>query len=310
MAIEPLGDLAAARPVWERLERATENPFATWMFAEQWWRCVGAGRKLRLSAVRVDGQVAALLPVYEAEDTLRLIGHGDADLLGPVCSRDVLPVALRALRELAAGAGQRLVADELPGGSHQMLGGEVLRRTSSPVLDIGAGGYEGVLRACSPKHRRAVRTRERRLVRAYDVHIRTADAESLTQDLETLFALHRARWGGTTSVFSGPRRAMHAELALRALERGWLRLRLLELDGRPVAATYGFRVGDAEWFYQTGRHPAAERWSVGKVLLGASIRLACDEGAARYRLLRGDQPYKLSWASRDAPVETVLLPAP
>jgi CelD/BcsL family acetyltransferase involved in cellulose biosynthesis len=46
---------------------------------------------------------------------------------------------------------------------------------------------------------------------------------------------------------------------------------------------------------------------VGLVLQAACIRAACEEGAREYRLLRGDQRYKLSWATRDAPLETVVV---
>jgi CelD/BcsL family acetyltransferase involved in cellulose biosynthesis len=117
------------------------------------------------------------------------------------------------------------------------------------------------------------------------------------------------RWAGTTTVFSGPRIALHRALAAHAVDRGWLRLRLLELDGRPVAANYALRVGDAEWYYQAGRDPAHDRASVGFVLLAACVRAASEEGAREYRMLRGDEHYKRSWATRDAALETVLVDA-
>jgi CelD/BcsL family acetyltransferase involved in cellulose biosynthesis len=309
VTIEPLRDFADARALWEHLEGAVENPFATWMFAELWWRHLGGDRALHLTAVRVSGRPLALLPLCESADELRLIGYGDADLLGPVCAREHLPVALRALRDFALVRGKRLIADELPAGCATPLGGEVLRRTPSPVLDLPPDGFEASLEATSRNHRGAVRNRERRLARAYDVRVRTADEHTLAHDLETLFSLHHARWAGSTSVFSGPRAGMHRELARLALSRGWLRLRLLELDGRPVAANYALRVGDAEWYYQAGRDPSLARWSVGLVLQAACIRSACEEGAVEYRLLRGDQRYKQSWASRDEPLETVLVDA-
>jgi CelD/BcsL family acetyltransferase involved in cellulose biosynthesis len=307
--LEPLGNLHDARPVWELLERASANPFATWMFAELWWRHLGGRRPLWLLGVRAGDQVVALLPVYDRERELRLLGHGDADLLGPIGVAEQHPLALRCLSAFVTAIGKPLIADELPAGSSVPLGGTVVRRTPSPVLDLPVEGFDALLATRSRNLRSGVRTRERRLARAYEVKIRTAEEHTLSRDLETLFALHHARWKGSTSVFSGPRVPFHRELAQRALARGWLRLRLLELDGRPVAVNYALRVGDAEWYYQTGRDPAFGRASVGAVLHAACIRCACEEGAREYRMLRGDQRYKRSWCNRDAPLETVLVEA-
>ncbi len=308
MSVEPLGDLDEARPVWQRLERSAANPFATWMFADLWWRHLGSNRSLQLLGVRAGDDVVALLPVCDNGDEMRLVGYGDADLLGPIAAPEHRTLALRELKEFVASSEKPLIADDLPAGSAALLGGEVRRRTKSPVLDLPAAGFEAILAARSGL-RRSLRARERRLARVHEMRIRTADERTLARDIETLFALHHARWNGSTTVFSGPRVAFHRELARCALARGWLRLRLLELDGRAVAVNYAFRVGDAEWFYQAGRDPAFARASVGFVLYAACIRCASEEGARAYRMLRGDEPYKLRWANRDEPLETVLVRA-
>jgi CelD/BcsL family acetyltransferase involved in cellulose biosynthesis len=249
----------------------------------------------------------AILPVYDRGEELRLIGHGDADLLGPIGAPEHVAAALGALRGFAVGCRRQLIADELPAGSAVPLGGRVVKRTASPVIDLPNEGFEALLALRSGNLRRGVHNRERRLARVHDVRVRVANERTLGRDLDTLFALHHARWAGSTSVFSGPRVPMHRELAQRALERGWLRLRLLELDERPVAANYALRVGNAEWYYQAGRDPAFARASVGSVLQAACIRSACEEGAQQYRMLRGHQRYKMSWASRDAALETVRV---
>jgi CelD/BcsL family acetyltransferase involved in cellulose biosynthesis/glycosyltransferase involved in cell wall biosynthesis len=307
VSVEPIGDLGEARALWERLERQAGNPFATWMFADAWWRHIGAGRPLRLVAVSAGDRVVALLPLLEAASELRLVGYGDADLLGPVGDPASHALALAALRDYVRREGIRFVANDVAAGSAQTLGGELVRTTPSPLVELPADGWEALLASRSANLRGGVRNKESRLSRAHAVRVRAATSTTLGRDLEILFALHNARWSNTTTVFSGPRVAMHRELARRAMERGWLRLRVLELDGRPVAATYGFRVGEAEWNYQHGRAPAFERASVGFVMYAATIRAACEEGAREFRMLRGAQRYKLSWASGDAPVETVLV---
>jgi CelD/BcsL family acetyltransferase involved in cellulose biosynthesis/polysaccharide pyruvyl transferase WcaK-like protein len=307
IAVEPIGDLQDARALWEQLGPTTGNPFATWMYADLWWRHLGNGRPLYLSAVRVDGDIVALLPLFAARDGLRFVGHIDADLLGPIGAPIHHPAALRALRDWIAQREARMIADDLSAGSALWLGGTVVRRTPSPVVDLPEAGFDALLQERSALQRRDVRRHFKRLTSAHDVRMRTADPQTLERDLDTLFALHRARFGDASGTFAGPRGELHRDLARRALELGWLRLRVLELDQRPVAATYGLRVGPAEWWYQSGRDPAFERASVGSVLLAAAIRAACEEGAREFRMLRGDEAYKSRWATRDAALETVLV---
>ncbi len=307
VTVEPLGDLEDARALWDRFAPATGNPFASWWFADLWWRHLGDERPLHLGAVHVDGEIVALLPVFEAGDELRFVGHVDADLLGPIGAPEHHAVALRALGDYVTSRGARMIADDMTAGSARWLGGTVVRRTRSPVIDLPEAGFDALLATRSANLRGQVRNRFNRLARTHAVTVRTADARTLDDDLATLFALHNARWSNTTSVFSGPRAELQRELAAIALRLGWLRLRVLELDDRPVAATYGLRVGAAEWFYQAGRDPAFDHARVGGVLFAATIRDACEEGAREFRMLRGDERYKVSWATRDAALETVLV---
>lgn len=304
---EALGGLRDVRELWERLEAPMANPFASWLFADVWWRHLGDGAALDLRAVRCGNDVVGILPLCRRGDELRLLGHVDGDVLGPVCAPGHRRECLLALRAHARRSGTTLIADELPAGSSGVLGGKVVRRTPSPVVDVPPGGFKALLASRSANLRQGVRRRRRLLECDHDVRVRTADEQTLAHDLRVLIDLHNLRWDGTTEVFSGARVAMHRELAGRFLARGWLRLRVLQLDGRPVAANYALRVGGGEWYYQAGRDPRLAPRSVGAVLQAECIRLACEEGAREYRMLRGDQRYKLSWANRDAPVETVRV---
>src|SRR5439155_17070455 len=101
--------------------------------------------------------------------------------------------------------------------------------------------------------------------------------------------------------------SFHREFAQVALDRGWLRLWILELDGRPAAAWYGFRFGGVETYYQSGRDPAADRLAVGFVLLVQTIRAALKDGIREYRFGRGAESYKYRFASEDPGLETVAV---
>jgi CelD/BcsL family acetyltransferase involved in cellulose biosynthesis len=201
--------------------------------------------------------------------------------------------------------GESVPADE---GWSAFLGAKVLRRTGSPVLRFRGESWEDLLANRSANFREQVRRRERKLRREHDVRFRLSDDPArLNDDLDILFSLHGARWHGGGEWFTSTSEAFHREFAICALERGWLRLWMLEVDGMPVAAWYGFRFGDAESYYQAGRDPAWSGASVGFVLLVHTIREALEDGVGEYRFLEGGESYKYRFTREDPGLETIGL---
>ncbi|MGH2743959.1 MAG: GNAT family N-acetyltransferase [Thermoleophilaceae bacterium] len=317
LLLDPVGELEAAESDWARLGPATRNVFSTFEWASVWWRHFGEPGTSRVFACREPhGEVVAILPLYlwsrGAARVVRFIGHGPSDELGAICSAghgagaaSLLPQAVSEVSGSLLFVGERVAAS---GPLGRLAGATTMRRESSPVLDTADRTWDGLLASFSSNLRQQIRRRERRLAREQGLRFRLVDrAERLDRDLDTLFRLHDARWDGTSTAFSGARREFHREFAHLALERGWLRLWIAELNDRPAAAWHGFRFGGAECFYQSGRDPSLERHSVGFVLLTHTIREAIADGMAEYRFLRGGEGYKDRFADRDAPVDTIAL---
>jgi CelD/BcsL family acetyltransferase involved in cellulose biosynthesis len=307
--------LDSLRDEWTRLAEQGRNVFATWEFATTWWEHFGAGRRLVTVGCRDPGaELFAILPLYlwrrRPLRVLRFLGNGAGDILGPVCPPERAGDAARALRRLLETAPwdwDVFVGENLPGEQDwpRRLGGQLIRREGNPVLRV-PDGFERFLARRTPNFRSAVRRGERRLARRYGVRYRLSGARTLDADLDALFRLHQAR-RGQGSAFGRDRAAFHRAFARRAEERGWLRLWILELDGRPVAAQYGFRFGGVESFYQSGRDPELRRESLGMVLLSHAIRSAADDGIRELALLRGHEPYKYRFATDDGGLDSVCV---
>jgi CelD/BcsL family acetyltransferase involved in cellulose biosynthesis len=319
LSLEPIVDLASVRDEWTALALRAGNVFATWEWADAWWRVYGEDRRLHVTACRDrDGRLVAVLPLYLSTRrplrTLRFLGHGPADQLGPVCApedRVAVAEALKRLLREKLGAWDLLLAERLAPaeGWAGTLGGRVVHREDSPTLLIAGRSFDEFLSSRSKNFREQVRRRDRKLRREHEVELRLTDADRLEADLDTLFRLHEARWSeGESSALIGSRERFHRDFARRALERGWLRLWVLEADGAPRAAWYGFRFAHMDWYYQSGRDPEWERQSVGFVLLSHTIRQAFEDGMTEYRLLRGGEDYKGRFASDDPGLETLALP--
>ena len=309
-----MASLDDLRDEWTRLAAASGNVFATWEWAAAWCEHHGRGRPLAIAALtRGDGAVAGILPLYRfarrPARAVRLVGHGPADQQGPICAPVDDEEVMLAVRPAVAAAGADLaLLERLPGDVDWAagLGGRVLAREASPVLAFGAGGWDELLAGWSANRRGQARRVERRLAREHDHrYVLTQDRESLGGDLDVLFALHRARWGQDSPFLADM--AFHRDFAATALERGWLRLWRLEVDGRPAAAWYGLRFGGADSYYQAGRDPGMEDRAVGLALLLHTIRAALEDGASEYRFLRGDEPFKMRFASHDPGIVTIGL---
>ena len=200
---------------------------------------------------------------------LRFVGHGPADELAPPCAPEDRGAVAEAFRSapprepagIPVSQNACLAGDGWAGAP----GGTTLRRELSPELELSTSDWdEFVVR--SSNSATGGNATERRLTRDHGLRCRlVSDPATIEADMDCLFRLHDACWA-TTTAFTRPSGPSHVEAAAAALKEGWLRMWFAELEGRPAAVWYGFRMGGADWFYQQGRDPAWERSSVGFVL--------------------------------------------
>jgi len=311
--VERVHSFDELRGEWTALTDRRGGIFATWEWNDAWWRHFGEGHELLLHACRaVDGRLVAVLPLYAWRGRLprvvRFVGHGPGDELGPVFMSGAETGVAHALSAaLGSVDAEVFVGEQLPGDESwpELLGARSWRREASPVLLVPGDGWEAYLAGRSSNFRQQLRRRTRELEREGEVRFRLTDEQSLDRDLDTLFALHRARWGTHKTNFADT--PFHRDVARAALDRGWLRLWLLELDGRPVAAWLGYVVAKVGSYYQAGRDTAYEPLSVGFLLLAHSLRAAMEEGATEYRFGRGAEGFKYRFTRGDPGLDTVTL---
>jgi CelD/BcsL family acetyltransferase involved in cellulose biosynthesis len=139
--------------------------------------------------------------------------------------------------------------------------------------------------------------------------VRMSDGpEAARRDLEVLLRLHADRWGA--GAFAPSVRAFHLDFAVRAAERGWLRLHTLEVDGRPAAVLYGWRLNTRAFAYSQAFDPAFARYAVGAALLVAAVERAAAEGCTHFDMLRGDERHKQRFRVTAEPLESRLVARP
>lgn len=311
---DTLQSLDAAGADWSALAAMSGNIFATPEWARTWWTHFGGAKPPIVLRCQRGDDTLALAPLYLQRRgpvrLLRFLGHGPADILGPICrpedDGEASAAVVSALGEGAAGRWDMLLAERVPGGAlAEALDGRLLRVEANPSLDIEGRDWEDYLATTSRNLREKLRRNTRKIEKSHGLrYLLCEDPTQLDEMLETLFRLHGMRWRGSSSFEDSRILDFHREFARLAMDRGWLRLWTMEIDEAPVAAWYGFRFGDIEAYYQSGRDPHFDRFSVGFLMLMRTIRAAFEDRVARYAFLRGDEAYKGRFATTEARLET------
>lgn len=321
----------------ELLENSDANGmFLTREWLETWWRHFAGTRTLAITTVRRHSRLLGLAPFSMGSkrfgglmpsETLEYLGTGLAgsDYLDVVIRRGCEPQVSRALaeffqrRRVVITMSHMRETDHAAGrliGELAQAGWTASRRTVDicPRIALNGHTWESYLAGLGSQHRYNFNRRLKNLHKQGMLVLDIVEKEDQRRDaLETLIALHNLRWderGGSGSFHLPVMREFHDAFSRLALERGWLRLFILRLDGRPIGALYGFRYGRRFYFYQSGFDPAFRQHSVGLVTMGLAIRQALQEGVEEYDLLHGTESYKYLWAKDSQPLVRVDLYPP
>jgi CelD/BcsL family acetyltransferase involved in cellulose biosynthesis len=311
---------------WRLLAEARENAFVSPEWFRCWWSRFGDEHVPLVVAVRAaDGRLAGVLPLVEARGgrprMARFAGAALGDYFHPAAVRGeevaVARAAAAALRD-AGGSWSTLRLDHV--GAEAEWWRELAEAGSPPLATVTQGSstlpfasirglsWDQYLGGKSSNFRQQVRRRERRLVSDHGGRLRDHATESeLERGLEVFFDLHERRWRGGSTLASPRAKQFLTDFAVSAMRRGWMRLPVLEADGAPVAALYGWRIGGRYAGYQTGLDPNWQQHSVGFVLWAMCLRAAIEEGAAVFDMMLGDQPYKSRFGDQEEPVRTLTL---
>ena len=326
ITIETIEDGAAfeaLRPEWNALleDSVSNGFFLTWEWLHAWWKHLAGRRRPSILALRRGGELVAVAPFalnaplgpLAPFRTLEFLGTGSAcsDHLDLIVRRGSEPEAMAALGERLSRRKLMVKLVHLDRGSS--LAAQLAARLRPegwsaseaslfpcPFIDLTGHSWASYLATLDAKNRGDIQRRLRKLDKEFDVRFEpVVTPDQRRRALELLFALHEKRWqvrGGSGAFHTQALRAFHEEASQAALDRGWLRLFVLWLDGKPAGARYGFRYGRTYYSYQSGFDPSYGRLGIGLITLALAIKTAIAEGAGEYDMLAGSERYKFRLA--------------
>lgn len=296
---------------WDNLASRTGDVLLSREWLGLWWKLYQRELPLvSLTTRHADGRLASLLPLVQVRShlkTLRPLGPWPPAEISLICDpTDADTHAVFLAEELnrrqdwaslqVMGVPADLPFD--PGGRGFYAYGQEPNRS----VTFAGADWDTYLARRSKNFRTQIRRRDRQLQKDFRVSFRRADdPERLEQDTTELFRLHRLRWPDS-SILTPASELFHRQIVRIGLERGWLALWFLELDGHSAACALGFRYGGTETFYQSGRDPAFETSQAGLTLAVHAMRESANSGMAEFRFLGGDQEYKRRLSDTDHPV--------
>jgi CelD/BcsL family acetyltransferase involved in cellulose biosynthesis len=320
------------REEWTELLLTSAHPtvFLSWEWMMTWLERADAhGTPCVLLAREPEGRLVGLAPLFLAGPRGPL-GLRSARFMGTGVGADHLTFLVRAGVYAGAGAATD-VTRALAGHLAAMREWDVLElmrmeassaATVADVIGAEAGvahtlveadrcpfvplskTWDEYLAMIGPHRRSELGRQGRRLDKQGAVQIRRAETAAQRDEIwDALLHLHQVRRdavaGGQSAFVTESTRTFHDAFSRVALDRGWLRLYLMTLDGRPVATECAYSVGGRVTDYQGGFDMALAKFGVGTVLTGHAIREAVGEGAVEFDFLRGAEQYKQQrWAAQ------------
>jgi CelD/BcsL family acetyltransferase involved in cellulose biosynthesis len=301
---------------WVDLEQraAEDNIFLTHLWQHAWWADLGRGQ-LDIVTFRDQHRLVGLAPTYHEN----VGGFPAVRFGGGLEVSDYLGVLVEPGYEGAVGRAflehclewTGLVLDfhflRADGATVKALTAaarDMDRRyieedeEVSPYIEL-TGDWETYLATLNKKNRHELRRKRRRLEEAGGWTIAETRPDSLAADLETFFDLHAKSSRAKQDFLTDEVKGFFRHICRHLQAAGWLSLRILEHQGRPLAAVLGFVYRGKLLLYNSGYDPGANALSPGFVLMSEEVRLAIEDGLSEVDFLRGSEKYKYAFGARD-----------
>jgi CelD/BcsL family acetyltransferase involved in cellulose biosynthesis len=299
--LESLAELEPLAVAWDRL--AEEAPRSMASFGHAWVsafvaHCLPPGIRWRVATAERDGALVGVLPLVEERAGLRGLlaprlksatdehSFVGGPLLAAGPDREAV---LRALLDGHLEAAPRTAAILFERTAHVPESRDVFpsrgrfTRILRPSGVVGCafdtrGPWEERWKGLGQRTKKNLRNAENRLAEMGRVdHEVVRDAADVPAALEAFLALEAAGWKGRegTAIAQHPaRRAFYEEACRNLAARGALRVHVLRLDGRPIAAELCGLVGRRLHVQKITYDETLDRLSPGHLLWQRTMRLA------------------------------------
>jgi len=310
-------------PQWQPILAETPNAtvFQTYPYLRTWWDCLGAASRLLIIVVLREDSPIAIAPLQISSvrqlgmpvRTVSFIGQpSESDrptLLGAVNKEAACAVAdyLMEIRTLwdSIQLFEQPADSELLHALRDRLrrAGYLVRKIDGnecPYIAI-TGSWNEYLATRTKAFRKSLKRRRAQLTALGRVELETVDANAAMSALERYRAVEDRSWkrAKNLGIARSPRHwNFYCELGAHDGLSNWLRFRFLKLNGRDIAATFGFLWRGRFYSLHVAHDAAYSSASPGVVLTALELETVFAQGECRdFDFLGGFLTNKRGWAS-------------
>jgi len=299
--------------------RSQGNPlFSSPDWAGAWWKHFGEGSTLFAWSAEEDGKVIGIAPLRLQEGILHFIGTNDLfDFQDFVIQDGREEVFYRGLLQYLSETKATALdlSPLLPGSSAYRFLIPLARErgldvtcsqdavTVSLVLPADLPSYLALL---SGKQRRELLRKERRLNEEGDVYYRVKDRAD-DADIDLFLNFFRESREDKDRFLTPVVELFMRDIISSSQDRNMLRLGLLELNSRPIAATLCFEFQGGMYLYKSGYSPDYRWLSAGLLSKYYSIRDSIIKRRLYYDFLKGAEKYKFHLGGKETGLSRCII---
>ncbi|HEX7364893.1 MAG TPA: GNAT family N-acetyltransferase [Dehalococcoidia bacterium] len=300
---------------WKELQdhSSTAPIFASPDWSKVWWQQFGSESKLIIGTVKQGSKIIGIAPLKLNGSTASFMGSGDvcdyldfviapggedtffSELLNKLKSEKIDKLELAPLRP--DSTVQINLINLAPKNKWQV---SCSQDDVTVELDLPAT-WDEYLKLLSGKQRHELNRKLRRLNEEGDLNYRTS-TDANPPDIATFLRLFRESRQDKANFLTEQMESFFRSIARAMADQNLLRLNILELDKKAVAATMCFDYRDTVYLYNSGYEPDYGWLSVGVISKALCIKDSIERGKKRFDFLKGDEAYKYQLGGQELPL--------
>ena len=316
-------ELYQLKNIWNELlsKSMADTIFLTWEWVTNWWKNYKKDKSLFILIIKGNKEIVGIAPFYKTTfpflhvfyiESLNFIGDTHyAEYLDFIIKKGKEKETLLALFEYFKKENWDIInLKEIPETSSTLvylpvfsnnLNFTFIKEKHTCGTTIFPNSFEDFLKILKPRFRTKIRSILRKWENNSRIKFYICNKSNLEKNLKSLFKLHQKRWlkKGFEGSFNSPtNRKFFYDLSLSFLEKDWLRLYSLELDGKPIAYQFCFLYKNKLYLLQEGFEIDLKEIEPGNVLRTFVFKDAIKIGIKEYDFLGGLSRHKISWGAQ------------
>jgi len=291
------------------------SPFVLPEWLQTWWQVFGAGFQPYVRVVKDGDKTIGIAPLMLKDGTAYLIGNTDVcDYLDFVIAlgreRDFFNALLDHLKQNGINSldlmhvrpDSTVMADLILLAESRKYRVTTEKEAVSFEMDLPSS-FDEYLEKLSAKQRHEVRRKLRRLMEEGKIEHRFIEkGDELPAALDNFFKMFMES-RQDKAAFLTEQMKTYFRLLTDAMQKiGLLKLGVLELDGKPVAAIMCFDYNDCIYLYNSGYDPQYVSLSVGLLSKVLAVKDSIEKGKKKFDFLKGAETYKEHLGGKEVPL--------